>query len=248
MSSIPFLKPDWPVPDHIRAVTTLRDGGVSTGPYASLNLAMHVSDTSADVALNRERVSAALGLRPAQICWLNQVHSNRVVPSEQANQGARADASFSHMSGHVCCVMTADCLPILLTNEDGSQVAAVHAGWRGLVSGVIENTLARFQAPATVLAWLGPAIGPAHFEVGAEVREEYLKANADLSSAFKPAESAGKYFLDLYEAARRVLQASSVTRTYGGDFCTFEEASRFYSYRRDGANTGRMASLIWISE
>ena len=242
-----LIVPDWPAPPNVRALLTTRQGGVSLAPYASLNLGDHVGDDRCAVAANRAllRESLAGGGDPL---WLEQVHGTRVIDAAACSSEDRpvqADASFSRAPGVVCTVMTADCLPVLFCADDGSVVAAAHAGWRGLLAGVLEETIAALAVPAsTVLAYLGPAIGPQAFEVGDEVRSAFVAADLAMAAAFVPARP-GKWRADLYLLARLRLAAQGVVRVYGGDFCTYSDAERFYSYRRDG-QTGRMASMIWL--
>jgi YfiH family protein len=245
-------------------------GGVSAAPYASLNLGGHVGDSAAAVAENRRRLRAAVGL-PAEPAWLAQVHGTRVVDLDaegdfdaaaeldaaaKLNAPARgplgpADAAFTRVRGRVCAILSADCLPLLLTADSGDLVAAVHAGWRGLAGGVIEATVralltapALRVAPERLMAWLGPAIGPKHFEVGAEVREALLKDDLGAEGAFVP-NARGRFMADLGELVRRRLSALGVRRVYGGDQCTYTHPERYFSHRRDGV-TGRQATLIWL--
>jgi YfiH family protein len=240
-----WIVPDWPVPARVRAVTTTRAGGISLGPYASLNLADHVGDDPAAVAANRERLAAAAGL-PAEPVWLQQVHGNTVVDIDRTASGPTADAACSHQPGQVCAVLTADCLPVLLCDRGGDHVAAVHAGWRGLAAGVIEQTVAALQAPVgEQLAWLGPAISAAVYIVGDEVREAFIARDPRAAAAFQAAPN-DAWHADLYLLARQRLTACGVAAVYGGGRCTFREAQSFYSYRRDGT-TGRMATLIWLA-
>ena len=244
MSEHGWIVPEWPIPANVRALITTRGGGASRGAYAGLNLGLRSGDDVEDVARNRASLRARL---PAEPVWLRQVHGTAVVEADTAAGNPEADAAISRRPGTVCAVLTADCLPLLMCDEAGSTVAAVHAGWRGLCSGVIEQTLrAMARPPQTLLAYLGPAIGPAAYEVGAEVRAAFLAADPDAASAaaFAPGKP-GKFYADLYALARRRLARGGVTRVYGGAYCTCTERERFYSYRRDGA-TGRMASLIWI--
>ena len=255
-----WLVPDWPAPANIHAATTLRTGGVSQGPYFSLNPAAHVNDDAEWVRHNRRIIRDMLSL-PAEPVWLDQVHSNRVVkavnpPFAKGGSGdlQQADASYTHQSGVVCAVMTADCLPVLICSTDGTQVAAIHGGWRGLLAGVISNTVSTMQIPPNrppcnkeargdLLVWLGPAIGPDCFEVGSEVRDAFLEKSAEFSNAFKE-QGKGKWLADIYQLARIELAALGIANVYGGTSCTFTEHERFYSYRRD-TQTGRMATLIW---
>lgn len=236
------LWPDWPAPPQVKAAVTTRAGGVSVAPYDSLNLGTHVGDEGDAVAENRRRLQQFLG---CQAAWLNQVHGVAVVEAD-ATQTLTADASWSAAPGIACTIMTADCLPVLFCNRAGTRVAAAHAGWRSLVGGVLEASVAALAcAPSDVLAWLGPAIGPQAFEVGAEVREAFLTVHPQAASAFFPSVNAGRFMADLYQLARIRLAAVGVTAVYGGGYCTFTDEARFFSYRR-AAQTGRLASLIWL--
>lgn len=215
-------------------------------PYDSLNLGDHVGDDPRAVAENRARLRNVLSL-PAEPCWLQQVHGSCAVDAAAQALPCQADAAYTDQSGVVCAVLTADCLPLLLCDRAGTRVAAVHAGWRGLASGVIERALEGFAASGNeLMAWLGPAIGPRAFEVGDAVRAEFV-AHATAATAAFQAGRAGHWYADLYTLARQRLAARGVTAVYGGDHCTFSDAARFYSFRRDGV-TGRMASLIWLDQ
>ena len=247
-----IILPQWgsPLPT-VGALSTTRACGFSSAPYddgqggGGLNLGAHVGDAMENVRRNRARLRRHL---PAEPVWLNQVHGTRVVDATQAAEATEADASFTTQPGVVCAIMTADCLPVLFADKAGKAVGAAHAGWRGLAAGVLENTVARMReaGAADILAWLGPAIGPAHFEVGEEVRQAFVDRSAPHAEAFAPiAARPGKYLADLYRLATQVLQAAGVVDVRGGRFCTVAEPRRFYSYRRDGT-TGRMASLIWL--
>lgn len=242
-----FIVPDWPVPDRVKAIVTTRKGGVSGGAYDSFNLASHVGDDPGGVAANRAALRAIL---PGEPFWLEQVHGTAVVmPETGSGEPAppAADASCSRQPGAVCVVMTADCLPVLFCDDAGSVVAAAHAGWRGLCAGVLERTVdAMGVAPERLHAWLGPAIGPEAFEVGDEVRTAFLREDAGAAAAFTVGKEQGKWLADLYLLARLRLARAGVVRVFGGGFCTYADAERFYSYRRDRV-TGRMASLIWLA-
>ena len=240
-----WIVPDWPAPRGVRALVTTRAGGVSDGPYAGCNLGDHVGDDPAAVAANRAQLTAALdGAGP--VLWLDQVHGTGVVGADDWAPGAVADASWSGRPGPACAVLTADCLPVLFCARDGSRVAAAHAGWRGLAAGVLEATVAALDAdPGALLAWLGPAIGPAAYEVDATVREAFVAGDAATATAFV-ATRPGHWLADLYALARRRLALAGVDAVYGGGLCTASDPARFYSYRRDGV-TGRMASLVWLS-
>lgn len=237
-----LLFPDWPAPAKVRAVQTLRSGGCSPPPWDSFNLGDHVGDDPVRLAANRATLRALL---PAEPLWLAQVHGIGVVDAGSEPVSPEADAAYVRRPGKVCVVMTADCLPVLFCDRAGTVVAAAHAGWRGLVSGVLEATIrAMAVAPGELLAWLGPAIGPAAFEVGDEVRAAFVAGNPEAASAFVP-HGAGKWLADIYLLARQRLQAAGVGSLSGGEYCTVSDADRFFSYRRDGV-TGRQASLIWL--
>lgn len=246
MTEPQFILPDWPAPANVRAAVTTRVGGVSRAPYDSFNHAAHVGDDPAAVHANRTRLRAALAL-PDEPTWLKQVHGVVVVNAAQSGREPEADGAFATQPGAVCAVLTADCLPVLLCNHSGTNVAALHAGWRGLAGGVIEAGVKAMGIPGSeLLAWLGPAIGPQTFEVGPEVRTAFVQYDAQAAQAFRAARE-GKYLADIYLLARLRLQRLGVAAVYGGGFCTVTERARFFSYRRDGA-TGRMASLIWLAD
>jgi polyphenol oxidase len=239
-----WLTPEWPVPGSVRALSSLRGGGVSAAPYASLNLGSHVEDAAAAVRENRRLLRATAGL-PSEPAWLEQVHGVGVRNLDTEAPVGPADASATRQTGRVCAILTADCLPVLLAAESGAQVAAAHAGWRGLAAGVIEATVGAFGGSGeALLAWLGPAIGPGHFEVGAEVRDELLRADPAAEGAFSP-NARGRYMADLYALARSRLGRLGVRRIYGGGECTYAGADKYFSHRRDGL-TGRQATLIWL--
>ncbi|MDF1691191.1 MAG: peptidoglycan editing factor PgeF [Zhongshania sp.] len=252
-----WLTPDWPAPASVVALSTTRSGfagfkGASTGPYEGFNLGDHVADSPEAVAENRDQLlGACAGL--ASIGWLNQVHGTDVVTLAQSPVTVpSADASISKVAGLGCGVLTADCVPVLFCCRDGTQVAAAHAGWRGLCAGVLTNTVQAFNCSASdVLAWIGPAISQAHFEVGAEVYRAFKAdfagpASAEIDSAFKSVGAkSGHYHADLYALAKAQLLAVGVGWVGGAQRCTFAEADEFYSFRRDGI-TGRQLSLIYI--
>lgn len=245
MAEIGWIAADWPVPPGVRAGTTTRVGGVSAGRWASLNLGDRAGDDPAAVAENRRRLARDLAL-PAEPAWLQQVHGPGVVDAAACAPMPEADAAMAQEAGAVCAVLTADCLPVLLCDREGGAVAAAHAGWRGLAGGVLSTAVRAMGRPADeLLAWLGPAIGPAAFEVGAEVRAAFVERNPDHATAFAPGAEAGKYLADIYAAARIELAALGVSAVHGGGRCTVSEPETFYSYRRDGV-CGRMASLIWL--
>ena len=245
-TALGWIAPDWPAPAHVRVLSTLRGGGVSEGPYASLNLAGHVGDRPEAVAGNRLLLREAAHL-PGEPLWLEQVHGVEVVRHAGAvGEPPRADAAVAFEPGRVCAVMTADCLPVVLTDRAGTRVGVAHAGWRGLVGGVLEATIAALEVPpASLHAWLGPAIGPAAFEVGTDVRDAYLAGVEGSAACFTPNDR-GRYRADIYGLARLVLGAAGVESVRGGGWCTHEDAQRFFSYRRDGV-TGRMATLAWLA-
>ncbi len=246
MSGPDLIVPDWPAPPGIRAAFTLRTGGVSRPPFDGCNIAAHVGDEPRAVAGNRALLRTSLGL-PAEPAWLEQVHGHEVADlDEQASHGppGRADAAVTRIPGRICAIQVADCMPVLLAAADGSAVGAAHAGWRGLAGGVLEATVRAMKTPpAELLAWLGPAIGPAHFEVGEEVRAAFLAADAGAAAAFT-ANPRGRWQCDLYALARRRLAALGVSSVHGGGWCTYADPGRFFSYRRDG-RCGRMAALTW---
>lgn len=239
-----LIQPAQPLAPGVRALSTTREGGVSLPPWDSLNLGDHVGDDAAAVAANRQRLQQALGIARPQ--WLNQVHGVTLVEARDDGQVREADGCWTRTPGVVCAVMTADCLPVLLAAADGSCVAALHAGWRGLLNGVLEAGVQVFDDPARVRAWFGPAIGPTAFEVGDEVRRAFLAVDPGAERAFRPSPGrSGHWLADLYALARQRLQAAGVSAIEGSEYCTHGDAGRFFSYRRDG-RTGRMASLIWI--
>jgi len=252
-----FIRPDWPAPTNVVAYTTTRhapeqpslyaNGDAEQLAFADFNLADHVGDDSEKVRQNRRRLTESLHL-PGDPFWLNQCHSNLALPfDDRASASApQADACYSVKPNQVCVVMTADCLPLLLCHRQGNAVAAVHAGWRGLLDGVIENTIAAMALPgADLIAWMGPAIGPRQFEVGAEVRQAFIDKDADAAQGFQTHND--KYMADIYFLARQRLTKQGLVSIYGGQFCSYSDTALFYSYRRDG-KTGRMASLIYFHE
>ena len=244
-----ILYPEWDVPGHVHACVTTRQGGVSKSPYDTLNLATHVGDNPAAVEKNRQLLRQRLQL-PEEPRWLEQVHGVRVADS-QCEDHCQADAFYTDQSDVVCAVLTADCLPVFMTNRAGSEVAVAHAGWKGLLDGVIEQSVQRFNSePKDLNIWLGPAIGPEKFEVGEEVLQAFVKEaghdSDEVIKCFKPWRH-NKWLADIYALARYRLKRLGITHVSGGNFCTVTDEHMFYSYRRDG-KTGRMASLIWITE
>ncbi len=243
IGGLPVIAPDWPAPACVRAYATTRRGGCSGRDHASLNLSIRVGDDADAVAANRARLMQALAL-PHAPRWLQQVHGTRVV-DESAPEGSQADGRYSLQTGAICAVQTADCLPVLLCDERGESVAALHAGWRGLAAGVLEAGVRALPVPPPrLLAWLGPAIGSAAFEVGREVRETFLAADAGAHACFTSGRES-RWQADLYGLARRRLRQAGVDRIYGGHYCTHTQSDWFYSYRRQTV-CGRMASLIWL--
>ena len=248
MNDDSLLSFNWRTPAGVSAAFTTRLGGVSEAPWDSFNVAAHVGDAPAAVLANRARLRALLKL-PAEPRWLNQVHGVAIATADRAETTTpiTADAAIAHAAGTVCVVMVADCLPVLIASRDGAAIAAAHAGWRGLAAGVLERTVAAMKLPGReLLAWLGPAISPRHFEVGAEVRDVFIEADRGAADCFAPNER-GRWQADLAGLARRRLAAMGVTDISGGEWCTYADAGRFYSYRRDGQG-GRMAALIWRDE
>jgi YfiH family protein len=237
-----LITPNWPAPSKVKAYTTTRQGGHSQAPYDSLNLGDHVDDDPKAVAANRATLRELL---PSEPVWLKQVHSTKIVTANSSN--CTADAVMTTELDKVCVILTADCLPVLFCDTAGTTVAAVHAGWRGLAGGILEATLQRLnQTPEKLLVWLGPAIGPQAFEVREEVREVFCDYLPQANKAFKAnGEKQGHWLADLYLLARQRLAHQGATQVFGGEFCTYTDAERFYSYRRNKI-TGRMASLIWL--
>ncbi len=251
MSDLHFITPNWPAPANVKALQTTRLGGVSLAPYASLNLGAHVNDDAIAVAKNRQLLSPYL---PSEPVWVNQVHGVEVIDAAQSTCLQDADASFTTQAKVVCVTMTADCLPVLLCDRAGTVVAAVHAGWRGLCDGAIEAAVNKLPVErGEILAWLGPAIGPDAFEVGDEVRQQFMQHDHHAEQAFKGHGShkeKQKWICNMYLIAQQRLNKLGVMQIYGGsineNFCTYTDEARFFSFRRDNV-TGRMASLIWLA-
>ena len=256
MNNLDFITPNWPAPKNVHALQTNRYKGHSHSPFDSLNFGMHVNDNLIHVAQNRQLLSQFL---PSEPVWLNQTHSITVVDAANTTCLPNADASFSTKKNVVCVVMTADCLPVLLCDKAGTIVIAVHAGWRGLCDGAIEASIDKACRAAQIMsadlmAWLGPAIGPNAFEVGAELRDQFIMQDGQAEAAFKPhkndKQEQNKWLANIYQIATQRLNNCGVSQVYGGgiesDFCTFTQNEQFFSYRRDGV-TGRMASLIWLA-
>jgi len=247
-----FIKPDWPHLPTVNVFSTTRLGGVSHAPFDALNLGLHVNDNQGHVRSNRGKVARTLNYA-CEPLWLNQVHGTNVIDVDNADTiemltatNAAADGSYTTKTGQVLCVVTADCLPVVITNADGTAVSAVHAGWKGLAAGVLDSALAKFSKHESLYAWLGPAIGPDVFEVGAEVREAFLNQNNINEAAFK-SHAVGKYMADIYQLARNCLSRNHTVEVTGGDYCTYTQSDLFHSYRRDGVRTGRMATYVWLN-
>jgi polyphenol oxidase len=238
-----LLRPDWVSPPGVHAAFTLRGGGMSAAPCDSLNMALHVGDDAAAVAANRQLVAGALGL-PGTPAWLEQVHGTTVADLDGGGLAGPADAAVTRRAGQVLAIMVADCLPVLFASEDGQVLGAAHAGWRGLAAGVLEATIAAMAVPpAHLRAWIGPGIGPAHFEVGDEVRAAFLARDLGAGVAFR-ANERGRWQCDLHALARRRLAAAGLTAVAASAVCTYAAVDRCFSFRRDG-RTGRMAALLW---
>ncbi len=250
-----LLVPDWPAPASVKSIITCCEGGGSEGVYESNNLGLHVGDNPKHVLKNRESLQQALGL-PGSPQWLEQIHSTKIVEAQAGERVRTGDGSYSREPGLACCVMTADCLPLLFCSSDGTQVAAVHAGWRGLAAGILTKARERFSCPANeLMVYLGPAISQSHFEVGVEVLEAFFDAadSPDQAEAVARCFVAGRnpmrFYADLYALARIFLHGLGIESVYGGAACTYSDMEgdkhRYFSYRRQ-SQTGRMASLIWI--
>lgn len=236
-----WIIPEWPAPSNVRSIQTTRHGGVSSGAYASMNVAMHVNDAPQSVAQNRQYLRQIL---PNEPLWLNQVHGVDVLDATHAKPNMQADAAYTRHKQVVCVSMTADCLPVLFCDQSGTVVAAAHAGWRGLCAGVLEKTVSAMQVQTnSVMAWFGPAIGPAAFEVGGEVRQAFIQQQEAAEAAFKS--KGDKWLADIYHLAQLRLNRMGVYQIYGGDYCTYHDSERFFSFRRDPI-CGRMASMIWL--
>ncbi len=245
-----WIIPNWPSkPANVRAMSTTRFGGYSAAPFddgtggLGWNLGDHVGDATSAVRANRELLQSLL---PNPVIFLSQIHGNIVVEADGLADGFEADAIISTKPLQVCAVMTADCLPILFSSKDGTLVAAAHAGWRGLAGGILANTVEKMRAKGAeeLTAWMGPAIGPDQFEVGEELITIFEKSIGSVNHCFRSTGQTGKYFANLYELAKLSLRQQGIDKVHGGDYCTYSDPSRFYSYRRD-KKTGRMATLIW---
>lgn len=240
-----FISASWPAPARIRAYTTLRKGGQSAPPYHAFNLGFQVGDPEANVKANRKKLQQLLTL-PADPIWLKQVHGKNVVEALPKNLNQEADSVFTRQINHVCAILTADCLPILLCNQEGTVIAAIHAGWRGLANGILKDTVQTLKTcNSKLLAWLGPAIGPEKFEVGKDVYSIFTMQDIDNQKAFLRLTDS-TWLANIYELARIQLFYLGVSAIYGGEHCTYTQENDFFSYRRDRGKTGRMATLIWI--
>ncbi|MFN1651431.1 peptidoglycan editing factor PgeF [Vibrio rotiferianus] len=239
------ILPNWPAPKNVKAFASTRVGGFSSAPYQGLNLGAHVGDDPSIVEKNRDWLAQQANMPSASI-WLNQTHSTVVAQvSAPTTRVLDADGVFTSASNVVCSAMTADCLPVLLTNTQGTQVAAVHAGWRGLANGIVENALELFSGE--VMAWLGPAIGPQAFEVGEDVLQAFVDFDSQAHQAFTPRDVEGKWLADMSKLATQRLNKLGITQVFDSGLCTFQDKEDFYSYRRDGV-TGRQATFIWIED
>lgn len=244
------ITPSWHAPSGVTALTSTRLGGVSQVPYDSLNLGLHVADKKQFVEENRRRFREAWSI-PSEPLWLSQVHGTQIEVISDSNQETtadKADGAWTNVPGKVIGVLTADCLPVVIVDTAGTEVAVVHAGWRGLAAGVIGAALEKFTSEIPLHAWLGPAIGPSAFEVGDEVRQAFVDLSPDNAAAFTSSENPGKFFANLYQLARRELEEWGNIQVYGGEHCTLIESRLFHSYRRDGTASGRMATVAWLSD
>lgn len=243
-----FIAPHWQAPNNVIALSTARKGGYSLAPYDSFNLGLHVGDEQHLVEKNRQLLIEQ-GNLPHYPKFLNQIHSTQVIELPNNDEVINADAAYTNQANQVCLVMTADCLPVLFTTQKGDEVAAAHAGWRGLCEGILENTVAKFSCPKNeIIAWLGPAISQQYFQVGEEILDAFLVHDPHSTQAFiADRTESGKYFADLYQLARFRLNALGINKIFGGEFCTYSGKDKFFSYRRD-KQTGRMASLIWFTD
>lgn len=244
------ITPAWPESSGVTALTSTRLGGVSQAPYDSLNLGLHVADDKDSVNDNRRRFQEAWAL-PREPLWLNQVHGTDIEVIKEIDQATTfdtADGAWTNVPGKVIGVLTADCLPVIIADTKGTEVAVVHAGWRGLAAGVVGAALEKFSPGLQLQAWLGPAIGPEAFEVGEEVRQAFIELSMHNASAFTATQKKGKFLADLYQLATRELRDSGNIQVYGGEHCTLSETTLFHSYRRDGSASGRMATVAWLAD
>ncbi|MFK7890956.1 MAG: peptidoglycan editing factor PgeF [Granulosicoccus sp.] len=241
---IEVVQPDWLTGPNVQAFSTTRNGGVSQEPYASLNMGLHVGDEQQAVLENRRQLSHALSL-PEEPFWMNQTHSTDVLHANSAVT-CEGDGAYTSNPGCVLAVLTADCLPVVITT--GEELSVIHAGWRGLAGGIVSNAVAMFKQHTDIQAWLGPAIGPLAFEVGEDVLEAFLARRTDYHRFFKPQPAKGKYLCDLYAIARAELNDAGCGNVSGGNYCTFSQRELFHSHRRDGVSSGRMATIAWLTK
>lgn len=238
-----WIEADWPAPEHVRAGTTVRKGGCSQTPFDELNLAQHVEDKTENVLENRRILTQHLNL-PSEPVWLNQTHSSRIIHIDSSSEDSDADASYATQKNTICAVMTADCVPVLFCNKEGDKIAAIHAGWKGICAGILENAVQTLNSPETLIAWIGPCISAANYEVGRDVFQNCLNHSELLSKGFEQT-NPDHWLCDLVEIVKILLKNCRVGAIYECNLCTHENAELFYSYRRDGI-TGRTASLVWM--
>ena len=241
-----YLEADWPAPANVKAMVTTRNGGFSSGSYSSFNMGLYTGDDQTVVLKNRQQLITDWKL-PTEPQWLKQVHGVDVIQARAGQEALEADAVFTNEEGVICTVLTADCLPVLFCDQSGTVVAAAHAGWKGLAAGVLENTVQAMNVDLSeIMVWFGPAISQNNFEIGPEVRDQFLALHPEAAMAFKPGDE-DRWFADLCLLARQRLERMGVNRIFGGHFCSVDQSDLFYSYRRDGKVSGRMASLIWLN-
>ncbi len=242
-----YLAPDWPAPHNVHAFHTMRHNGHSKAPYDQFNLSGSIGDDLSAVSNNRQQLHEELELKKP-LHWLKQVHGTTILAIDQPQHHYTADGCFSQSQHQACIILTADCLPIFLCNQQGTEVAAIHAGWRGLLNDIIPAAVTKLSSPANqLMAWLGPAISQQHFEVGKELQVDFISKNRENSTAFNQSKR-GRYFADLYKLAKISLASCGVNEVYGGGHCTYRQQDDFYSHRRDKGNTGRLASIIWLDD
>lgn len=252
IAGLTILQPEWSAPPRVHALTTTRLGGTAcSSPYGDFNLATHVGDDPAVVGQNRQRLRTSLNL-PNEPVWLNQIHSNNIIKLPVSHNTALphdADGAYTSTPNVVCAVLTADCLPILLCHHTGNRIAAIHAGWRGLANGILEQAIKSLdiQKPNQWLAWIGPSIGPHAYEVGLDVYTHFTQDHPESEQAFIPGKTAHHFYANLPLLARQKFLSLGISQIYGGQWCTYQDSTHFYSYRREG-KTGRMATLIWFEK
>jgi purine-nucleoside/S-methyl-5'-thioadenosine phosphorylase / adenosine deaminase len=238
-----WLWADWPAPKRIRAGTSIRIGGHSKIPFNNLNLAQHVGDDPVDVKKNRNTLVNHLELR-SEPTWLNQAHSSHIISIDTPPENRKADGSFTTKQNNICAVLTADCVPVLFCNKAGTKIAAIHAGWRGICNGIIENAIKTFSDSETILAWIGPCISSKYYEVGKDVYESCLNHSSLLKSAFDQT-NIDHWHCDLAKIVKIILENAGIGAIYECNLCTYKMDELFFSYRREN-NTGRTASMIWM--